>query len=178
VIVANGVLAIDGHDGSGKTTVARKLAAELGAAYVRPFSGNIGGQFLAAAEAGRAKEAIQIAAQAVDKALQAHAGANVIVCDRLWITVASVVPDTLLGDWTIRSPTLICWADLEATLARLASRNEPPQPIDWHQHYLNRYADLSTRFDCPIVRTDQMTENEVFRKAFDWARAELVGLPR
>ena len=44
------IVALDGHDGSGKTTLAYALAERLGGTMVRPFAGETGAQLLHAGE--------------------------------------------------------------------------------------------------------------------------------
>jgi hypothetical protein len=163
-------LAVDGHDGSGKTTLARGLAGALGAGYCRPFSGVPGGRFLAESEAGRPHAAIRIAEAAVSEALQGFGPADVVVCDRLWITVLSVLPPDLFDVWTYRAPSLLCWSDLATTTARLRSRPEKQEALDWHHGYLPKYLDIAERFACPVLRTDQLGVAATLAAAEAWAR--------
>jgi hypothetical protein len=169
------VLAVDGHDGSGKTTLARRLAEVLGAVYERPFGGRAGKEFIEAAEGGQAADAIAIAKVAVAEALSRAGSAEIVVLDRCWMTVFSAIPDEYFGRWQHRIPTVLCWAALESTLMRLSQRRERQPTPEWHRYYLNRYADLGRQFDCLIVRTDEMDEHQALITTREWAHAIVRG---
>jgi hypothetical protein len=163
------VLALEGHDGSGKTTLARLLAERLDAVYVRPYGGPEGDAMLAAAERGEYELAFAVGRAAADAAL-AREGADRVVCDRLWLTVFTLVPPALFAQWGPRAPTAVCWADLATTEARLGLRDEAVRSRDWHERYLERYRRLATRFDCPVVRTDVQSEQQALQELELWAR--------
>lgn len=164
------VLAVDGHDGSGKTTLARALAMELGAVYVRPFGGLSGTKFLEAAERGRPADAIAIAQAAIADTMACVGSAEIVVFDRCWMTVFSAIPHGYFDQWQNRIPTLLCWSDLDRTLERLQQRSEPRLSVGWHRYYINRYADLARQFECTVVRTDELDEHQALRCAHIWAR--------
>lgn len=165
------IVAVDGHDGSGKTTLALGLARRLQGVYARPFSGQTGKSFIEAAEGGGHEKAIEIAQTAVAKTVAREGHAKFIVLDRCWITVFSAIPDEYFNRWQDRVPTLLCWSDLTPTLDRLNRRAEPQASVHWHAHYIRRYADLAHKFECPIVRTDQLGERAALDRADAWVRS-------
>lgn len=94
-----------------------------------------------------------------------------LVFDRHWVTVLSIVPDRYLPDWEPLPPTAVCWADLAATLARVDARPEVPEPREWHAHYVSRYRELADRFGCPLIRTDTLSEDEALDELTRWAES-------
>jgi hypothetical protein len=162
-------VALEGHDGSGKTTLAKRLAARLDAAYVRPYGGPRGGEMLAAAERGDHQRALDLAQSLAGEAIDAADGPR-LVCDRLWLTVFTIVPEAMFEQWGDRAPTAVCWADAATTLERLGERSEPSRPSAWHEHYLSRYRELARQFDCPLVRTDGLSEEQALDALTDWVQ--------
>jgi thymidylate kinase len=169
------VLGIDGHDGSGKTTLAENLAGRLGGSYRRPFSGQMGREFLAAGESGEFSRAIELGAAAIDRAISEPDLRAPVVLDRSWITVASVTPwDLFSRQWTHWLPTMVCWCDLETTLRRLAQRSEKSADVAWHEHYISRYQELANIGRCPLIRTDELDETQSLELALAYARELLT----
>ncbi len=145
---------IDGHDGAGKSTLAALLADRLGVECRRLMAEPHGSALMAAADAGDTAGVIEVGRAAFSATLEADAAGPVIL-DRSWITVASLVPwETFRGSWDHWVPTVLCWADLDTTLSRLAERSEAPQPVAWHEHYLAVYAEIAAATGTPVVRTD------------------------
>jgi len=167
------VLAVDGHDGAGKSTLARRLANGLRAEYARPFGGPAGADFLRAAEGNNPECAMAIARAAIAATLARLPQADVIVFDRCWMTVFSAIPDDYFSVWGHRIPTILCWTDLNTTIDRLGTRAEKPEAAERHRHYLARYAYLARHFDCPVIRTDMSDEDIALDIALAWAREAL-----
>lgn len=167
------VVALDGHDGAGKTTIATALADALDGVYVRPFGGATGRALMAAATAHDPVQVLAVGEGALRDALGAHRDSPVVVLDRSWMTVASLVePAEFAAAWTLWVPTVLCWSDLTTTLQRLAVRTEEPEDTSWHSFYLDRYLELARRFDVPVVRTDRAS----VASCVDAVRAILDGL--
>jgi hypothetical protein len=148
----HGCVGIDGHDGSGKTTIALEVARRLGATYARPFGGDVGARLMAAVGAGPS-EVIRVGDDALRAAADVPEGSAVIL-DRSWLTVASLTPDEdFTAAWTLWLPTVLCWADLPTTLARLAVRDEAAESERSHRYYIARYRDLAASRGVPVVDT-------------------------
>lgn len=155
MIKVDHVFAVDGHDGTGKTTLARWLAEQVGGSYQRPFSGELGAALLDAAERGDDARVLAIGEKGITNAIAAAADRQPIILDRSWMTVASLVNWAVFSStWQQWIPTVLCWADLETTLARLSQRSEKTETLDWHRHYLRVYQALAERTGSRILRTD------------------------
>lgn len=149
-----GVVGIDGHDGTGKTTIAGNVAAQLGMRYLRPFGGHRGLELSRASAEGNTQEVLRIGAAALNDALQSAAGRGPAIFDRSWLTVASLVDDAEFhATWTLWIPTVLCWADLPTTLARLAQRDEPEESEARHRYYIAKYKTIAAANGCPLVDT-------------------------
>ncbi|MHA7304835.1 AAA family ATPase [Arthrobacter sp. TMN-49] len=161
VPATRGAIGIDGHDGTGKTTIAKNVAARLGMSYLRPFGGSRGQDLTRASQSGDTKEVLRIGALALEQAVRSAEDSGPVILDRSWLTVASLVDDRVFHErWTLWIPTILCWADLPTTLARLAQRDEPDESVAAHRYYIARYKELAAANGCPIVDTSQSSEAE------------------
>lgn len=164
------ILVLDGHDGSGKTALAERLAQSLGGIHVRPYSGITGQLFIWSVERGDYCFAADLALRAVDFAL-AKNDAPVLIFDRHWMTAFSVLPESYWGAWQPLPPTSLCWAGIETTRARLAVRSDDDDEEAYdHNHFLKVYWELGQRFRCHVVETDDLTLDESFEILLSWAR--------
>lgn len=154
------VLALDGHDAAGKTTLALRLASAVGARYVRPFGGDFGQKLMKAYKAGEHLETLSIGRQAISTQLEEARESDLLVMDRGWVTVATLVPRELFASrWQLWLPSVLLWCDETTTRGRLRARavveNEPD---DWHAHFLSEYLDRFSLRPGEVVRTDVMNE--------------------
>lgn len=155
------VVGIDGHDGTGKTTIAKNVAARLGFSYRRPFGGETGLALSRAAASGDTDAVLGIGAAALARAMDLAGEVRPVLLDRSWMTVASLMDDDEFRErWTLWIPTVLCWADLPTTLARLALRDEPVESLALHRHYIDRYLAIARRAGCTIVDTSNRTEDD------------------
>lgn len=158
------ILVLDGHDGSGKTTLAARLAEALGGVHARPLRGSVGELFLWSAERGEGAFASALAQRAVARALERAGDAPVVVFDRHWMTVFSVVHEAEWPAWEPRPRTVLCWADLDATMSRLDARDQGQWTRAEHARWLEVYRGLAERFGVPLLRTDDRSVDD----ALDW----------
>lgn len=156
------ILAFDGHDGSGKTSLALRVAELSGASYRRPFAGVRGERLFALASAGRYEEANAHAISCVRRA-RGSDGAR-IVFDRHWMTVFTLLPQQCWDEWLPLPPTVLCWADLETTTRRLAQRERQGAGESDHERWLTTYRALSERFECEVVDTTTASTDDLARR--------------
>lgn len=165
------VIALDGHDGSGKSTLTKALASRLGGTSVQPFSGAAGKALLDAGIRGNAEALITIGTGAIENALSSVPENDLVILDRGWMTVASFVPasDFFFKEWKTWIPTTLCWANMENTLSRLSVRkDEQSEPVNWHRSYLDIYMKLATDSGSPVLRTDLLDIEECLNKLVEW----------
>lgn len=150
------VIALDGHDGAGKTTLALALAERIGACYVRPFGGLAGTELLQACNDNEFRRVLHIGATALETALSKNSSSSAVVLDRSWLTVSTLVPEKLFSEnWSLWIPTVLLWSDIDVTVARLNLRlNEEPESIEYHQKYLALYLERRELRPGPLLRTD------------------------
>lgn len=171
----NLVLAIDGHDGSGKTTLAKALAEKIGGIYVRPFEGETGIKLIEYFEKKEYK-ALSLFGNEMIKKQEDVYNNEILVYDRHWMTVFSLLPESYWNDkiWYPLPATTLCFADLENSLARLEKRTEKSYEQNYHIYYLELYVKLAKEFDANILRTDQYDVEECLSKLTKWYKTSLT----
>jgi dephospho-CoA kinase len=155
-------IAIEGHDASGKTTVATALAEEMGGAYIKPF--RYLGDFLEWTwRTQKFHLTDQVARMAIADAAEDNADKVVLVFDRHWLTHFTVMPPHLLENWGELPITIMLWTDPDTTRERLRIRGEEPYAYD-HDHYCPLYKTVAARYRVPVVETTSTTIEEAVRR--------------
>ncbi len=168
------IIALDGHDGVGKTTLSVQLANALGGTAIRPFGGSIGARLLEAGKDREVEKLISIGTQAIDTAIKSVPGNVPIVLDRGWMTVASFIPesDFFFQNWNLWIPTALCYSNLETTLSRLSQRTyESAESISWHKHYISVYEELAKRTESFILYTDKTSQEVCIEQLLNWVES-------
>lgn len=173
-----GVIGIDGHDGTGKTTIAQGVARALNASYQRPFAGERGLLLARAKQAGDREAVLRVGSAALTAAIRRSGPTRPIVLDRSWMTVGSLLTDEDFYDrWNIWVPTILCWSDLPTTLERLGRRDEPTESAAWHEHYIDRFRCMAEDRGCVIVDTGRCTDADAITEVVQAARRLLKWSP-
>ncbi len=147
------ILVIDGHDGAGKTTIARHVAERLGWRYVKPFQGEVSEAFYRHLADGDFEALDAICQADISNVLASWEGES-LVFDRHWLTMLSVLPYPLHSRWRPAPPTVLCWADPATTMARVTARGEERRnTLAYHQRYCGIFLDLAQRYGVPVIDT-------------------------
>lgn len=161
------ILAIDGHDGAGKSSVASVVAQAMGGTVIKPFRDSLGDMI--AWLWGREQFALanQLALQAVQKCVEESRGKRPLVFDRHWLTMFTVLPESFYHVWHPLPQTVLCWSNLETTLARLRQRGEEIGDIGKHRYYLSRYRELAVRFGVRAIDTSTNSVDETAARVLE-----------
>ncbi|MGU3466870.1 glycosyltransferase [Methylobacterium sp. C33D] len=152
-------LAVDGLDGSGKSSIARHVAEALGATVLNPFSGQVGATLVYLARTGQHALADDVAHAAVAAAI-ASAPAGPVVFDRHWFTASQLLSPTFRRGWEPRPFTVMCWADRPTTIARMVARGVPNPSEQMTETRIAGYRTLAAELKVPLLDTSSITPEE------------------
>ena len=166
---------MDGHDGSGKTTLAKLLSEKINGIYVRPFAGAAGMELIEHFEKKDYKQVSAFGKEMIDQHYRMYEN-EILVYDRHWMTVFSLLPETYWNDkkWHPLPATTLCFADLEHSLARLKKRTEKSYEESYHRYYLDLYMKLAKHVGANILRTDQHPIDECLKQLITWYKMSLA----
>lgn len=165
------IFVLDGHDGAGKTTLATMLANKINAAYVRPFSGNIGEQLIRFAQEKKFAETSEWGMQVIQNIRDSYPNQS-LVFDRHWMTVFTLVPQIYWRQWMPLPRTVLCWANISITLERLQTRSENKYSEDYHRYYLDVYKKIANQFDSYFLDTSFKNIEASLSELLVWSQTE------
>lgn len=151
---------IDGHAGSGKTTLARSIAESQGFAYVKAFDGTTGDVNTWLYGQGRTTDLVLfrriICEHAVDRNAKRPA-----VFDRLFPSSLSLISP---NDWPDRLPfaeqTVICWCPAKLAMTRLAERGRDIWSVEEHRQFCQIFADIAARYRLLVINTGVLSAGD------------------
>lgn len=143
---------VEGYDGSGKTSISKKIAEIIGAKYVHFFS-EYGVNYSIEPLSVSDDELVEMTKKALDKAL---ADEQDIVLDRGLITPISALPEERweeFREYFEKIPVVLCYATLEDTIDRLKIREEDESNWYDNEYWIDINLKISEKFNVPIVNT-------------------------
>lgn len=152
-------LAVDGLDGSGKSSIARRVAEALGATVLNPFSGQVGAILVHLARTGQHALADDVAHAAVAAAI-ANAPPGPVVFDRHWFTASQLLSPAYRPGWEPRPFTVMCWADRPTTIARMVARGVPNPSEHMTEARIAVYRTLAEELRLPLLDTSRIAPEE------------------
>lgn len=137
------IIAFDGHDGCGKSTLAGEVARHIGGQVVKPYSDTLGDHIAWLWGKSRFRAADALARASVERMLERADPDRPIVFDRHWASLYTVLPEEMWPAWRPLPPTIICHADTDVIMERLRQRGESPGEREEHEHYGRLYVSLA-----------------------------------
>jgi thymidylate kinase len=167
---------IDGHDGAGKSEIARRVAAHFGGEHVRPFAAPVGEQLSRLRDEGRVELMDELAREAVNREVE-RSSSELLVFDRHWPTVLTMgrmrTSVELAPQWFPLPPTVICWTDVETSRRRYTARREALFPTTRDDYYCAAYRDVADAYDIPLVVTTDLSPELAAEHAIELLAAQL-----
>lgn len=146
------LLAIEGLWGVGKTTVARQVAALLGGIYAKPLQGPVTAEILEEIRRGAPAAAARAARAAVNQCLAPCLARGVpVVCDRHWLSICALTPESCWSEWDPRPPTVLLTADPAECERRLAARGHRVLDRAGYLRHAAHLLELGRRLGAAIV---------------------------
>lgn len=143
---------VEGYDGSGKTSIAKKIAEIIGAKYVHFFA-EYGVQYDIEPLSVSDDELVAMTKNALDKALSEEKD---IVLDRGLITPISALPENRWNEFQEyfdKIPVILCYTTLEDTIERLKFRDEDESEWYDNEYWIDINLKIAKQFSVPIVNT-------------------------
>lgn len=145
-------IVLDGHDGAGKTTLAMLVAREINAKYVKPFADTLGDLIAWSFRRKQFDLTNTIALAAIEKIIDENSDEEVLVFDRHWLSMFTVLPKEYHEQWKPLPFTVLCWADEETTRRRLAEKGEK-ESLSNTRYYCELYKELAREYGVPVIDT-------------------------
>jgi len=146
------IIAIDGHDGSGKTTVSKLLAETINGKYVKPFSGDTGDLIVWAYKNKKYQFLEDLALNAINFTIDNNSNEPILVFDRHWLSIATLLPSNCV-DKLAKPITFLCWANIDTTMDRLFIRNDDQEKAWDNKKYCDLYRKLGLKNEVNIIDT-------------------------
>lgn len=154
------IIAIDGHDASGKTTIAKLLAQEIGGKYIKPYDGNIGDMIVWAYKKKKYSLVDEIALNAIEMNIDKNHNEKYLIFDRHWLSIDTLLHENMTITKIEKPLTILCWADISTTSYRLKKRNDNLEN-EWENiYYCRLYKQLAEENRLYIIDTSDSPDPE------------------
>ena len=143
---------VEGYDGSGKTSISKKIAEIIGAKYIHFFS-DYGVKYSIEPLSVSDDELVEMTKKALDNALKDEQD---IVLDRGLITPISALPEERweeFREYFDKIPVVLCYATLKDTMDRLKIREEDESNWYDNKYWIDINLKIAEKFNIPIVNT-------------------------
>lgn len=147
------IIAIDGHDGSGKTTISKLLAETIKGKYVKPFSGDIGDLIVWSSKNEKFQFLEDLAFNAIQHTIDNNSNEPILIFDRHWLSIASLLPSAKIDRQFIKPITFLCWANIDTTLERLFIRCDDQENAWDNKKYCDLYHKLGFENNAILIDT-------------------------
>lgn len=155
------IIAVDGHDGTGKTTIAKKIAKLYDMKYVRPFGGDIGPLVEWSCRHEKYEFLNDLALTAVEKILEENKETD-LVFDRHWMSIFTILPEEYHKFWKI-PVTICCWADASTIAKRIAIR-EGEGVDQWDtEKFIGLYKSYAEQYGIMLLDTSNNDADECMK---------------
>ncbi|CAK2488229.1 putative Thymidylate kinase [Vibrio crassostreae] len=145
------IVIIDGNDGTGKTTLATKLADTLSGIYVKPFQ--VADPLLIwLHKSNKYDEFTQVAKLCLTKAIDDNMDESVIVMDRGWPTALSVTDLSFEEQYEIHEKTIVLTASTSEIINRHNSRGEVIS-LDYLTRFNENVKKVIDKFNLDVIDT-------------------------
>jgi thymidylate kinase len=167
------ILAVEGPDGAGKTSIIRLLSQRLGANAIVPFGGAVGAEMRRLHESGAFEQVNRMGLDTVAEITAAHGHSSLLIFDRHWLSVLAFTSRSFFSLWQPIPPTIVCLADAQVIAERLRARGTTPAELAASGGVLTRYQALAAEYGLPVVNTGGATvEQSVDRFIALWRQWE------
>lgn len=154
------IIVMDGHDCSGKTTLAHLVAKELNGKYVKPYADSLGDLIAWATLKEKYNLANELSLAAVERQIDENRGVDCLIFDRHWLSMFTVLPEDFHQRWHPLPITFLCWADLETTNHRMHARGEIEKNPWCNEYYCKCYKEYALKYNIPIIDTSGTSSAE------------------
>ena len=156
------VIVLDGYDGSGKTTLAKRLARDLpGGRYLKSFTDTLGSLIWWLLDEQRLDLVDLISRTACEQMYAVNQDASYLIFDRHWLTIFTLLTKEFYNNWEPLPTTFYCTAQIEVIKKRLQDRGEKTdRSVKEHQFFVEQFSTIAEQYALTTVDTTSHSPEE------------------